>query len=137
MKKKETIALYLDDYFNGKSDEEKQSFYEKSIEKQYSAIMAWKRRRDMSGAASNPSSVATILEALKKVKRAIPALDTLSPKDADKIRTALNEIYNDVDNFDKIKKGQLLRELESEKEKIERQTENLQRKIEALRQELN
>lgn len=104
MKKTETIALYLDDYFNGKSDEEKQSFYEKSIEKQYSAIMAWKRRRDMSGAASNPSSVATILEALKKVKRAIPALDTLSPKDADKIRTALNEIYNDVDNFDKIKK---------------------------------
>lgn len=66
MKKTETIALYLDDYFNGKSDEEKQSFYEKSIEKQYSAIMAWKRRRDMSGAASNPSSVATILEALKK-----------------------------------------------------------------------
>ena len=115
MKKTETIALYLDDYFNGKSNEEKQSL----------------------GAASNPSSVATILEALKKVKRAIPALDTLSPKDADKIRTALNEIYNDVDNFDKIKKGHLLRKLESEKEKIERQTENLQRKIEALRQELN
>lgn len=135
MKKTETIALYLDDYFNGKSDEEKQSFYEKSIEKQYSAIMAWKRRRDMSGAASNPSSVATILEALKKVKRAIPALDTLSPKDADKIRTALNEIYNDVDNFDKIKKVSYCANWNPKK--IERQTENLQRKIEGTRQELN
>lgn len=104
-----------------------------------SILPSWLGKDDATCRAQPPTphSVATILEALKKVKRAIPALDTLSPKDADKIRTALNEIYNDVDNFDKIKKGQLLRELESEKEKIERQTENLQRKIEALRQELN
>ncbi|MDE5675599.1 MAG: hypothetical protein K2I44_09700, partial [Muribaculaceae bacterium] len=76
-------------------------------------------------------------EALRKVKKAIPSLDSLSPKDADRLRTALHEIYYDIDNFDKIKKGQLLRELESEKEKIVKQTESLDRKIEALRQELS
>ncbi|MDE5714423.1 MAG: hypothetical protein K2I16_12500, partial [Muribaculaceae bacterium] len=129
--------LYIDEYLNGKSDEERQQFYEKPVDKQYSTIMAWKRRRDLAGSNTNVSSVAAMTEALRKVKKAIPSLDSLSPKDADRLRTALHEIYYDIDNFDKIKKGQLLRELESEKEKIVKQTESLDRKIEALRQELS
>lgn len=137
MKKTETIALYIDEYLNGKSEEERQQFYEKPVDKQYSTIMAWKRRRDLAGSNANVSSVAAMTEALRKVKKAIPALDSLSPKDADRLRTALHEIYYDIDNFDKIKKGQLLRELESEKEKIIKQTESLDKKIEALRQELS
>lgn len=137
MKKTETIALYIDEFLNGKSDEDRQQFYEKPVDKQYSTIMAWKRRRDLSGNNANVSSVAAMTETLRKVRKAIPALDSLTPKDADRLRAALNEIYYDIDNFDKIKKGQLLRELESEKEKIVKQTENLDRKIEALRQELS
>ena len=47
MKKTDTIALYLEEYLNGKSDEDRQRFYEKPVEKQYSTIMAWKRRREI------------------------------------------------------------------------------------------
>lgn len=137
MKKTDTIALYIDEYLNGKSDEDRQKFYEKSVEKQYSTIMAWKRRREIANSNANPASVSAMVETFKKIKKAIGELDSLSPKDADRLRTGLNEIYSDIDNFDKIKKSQLLRELESEKERIARESENLDRKIEALRQELS
>ncbi len=137
MKKTDTIALYLEEYLNGKSDEDRQRFYEKPVEKQYSTIMAWKRRREIANSNANPTSVSAMVETFKKIKKAIGELDTLSPKDADRLRGALNEIYYDIDNFDKIKKSQLLRELESEKERIARESENLDKKIEALRQELS
>ncbi len=136
MKKTDTIALYLDEYMSGKSEEDKNKFLEKPVDKQYAAIMAWKRRKEISGATGSPASPAAMLEVLKKIKKAIPELDSLSQKDSEKLRTALNEIIYDIDNFDKIKKAQLLRALEDEKDRISRQGEDLDRKIEALRQEL-
>lgn len=136
MKKTETIALYIDDYLNGKSDDDRQRFHEKPVDKQYSTIMAWKRRREIANSNANLTNVSAMVETFKKIKKAIAELDTLSSKDAEKLHIAINEIICDIDNFDKIKKSQLLRELESEKERIARETENLERKIEALRQEL-
>lgn len=136
MKKTDTIALYIDEYMSGKSDEDRNKFLEKPVDKQYAAIMAWKRRKEIAGASGSPASPAAMMEVLKKIKKTIPELDNLSQKDADKLRSTLNEIIYDIDNFDKIKKAQLLRELENEKDRISRQGEDLDRKIEALRQEL-
>lgn len=136
MKKSETIALYIEEFLEGRSEEERQRFHEKDLAKQYSSIMAWKRRRDLASNADNLSSVTSMFETLKKIRKAIPNLEVLPQKDADKLRGVLNEIHDDINNFDRIKKGQLLRELENEREKIARQGENIDRQIEALRQEL-
>lgn len=137
MKKTETVALYLEEFLSGKSDEVRTAFMNRPIEKQYFTIMAWKRRRDLMSAASNPTSVAAMIMLLKKVKKSLSSLETLSQKDSDKLRKFLDKIYTDIDNFDKIKKSQLIKELESEKERIARQTENIDRKIEELRKELD
>lgn len=137
MKKTETIALYRDAFLEGKDEETRRKFDEKDINKQYSSIIAWRRRRNISSDDDEQPSAALALELLKKAKKVINDLDSLSPRDSEKLWDAANEVADDVNNFDRIKKSRLIKELESEKEKLQRQGENLERKIEALKQQLS
>lgn len=138
MKKKDVIALYRDAFLEGKDEEAIRRFDEKDLSKQYGSIMAWKRRQRLANADGNTeqSSVNSILELLKKAKKDVAALESLLPKDRERLSTAINLLKEDIDNFDRIRKARLLRQLESEQEKMNREKDNLDRKIEALRQEL-
>ncbi len=138
MKKTETIALYRDEYLKGKSEEECIRFDEKDIEKQYGAIMAWKRRTKAAAAdkVKNDVSVSAIVAVLKKAKADIPTLKTLSDNDKSKLYEALNGALDEVTNFERYKKMELLRHLESERDKITKQGDDLTRQIDEIRQQL-
>lgn len=137
MKKTETIAFYREAFLEGKDEEARRRFDEKDVDKQYASIISWKRRRNIAAEDDSEPSVPVILEMVKKARRHINILENLSQRDSDKLLQAINELFDDVANFHRIRKEKLIRDLEAEKEKIARQEENLARKIEALRQELS
>ncbi|MDE6576678.1 MAG: hypothetical protein K2K58_00700 [Muribaculaceae bacterium] len=137
MKKTETIALYKEAFLAGKPDEVRRRFEEKDIEKQYSSIIAWKRRQHKGAPIQQDAfTPASILETLRKIKSAVPDLPSLSQGETESLLGVLGEITSDIHNFERIKKGQLLSKLESEQAEINRQRESLQQKIENLSQEL-
>lgn len=137
MKKTDTIALYRDEYLAGKDDEARRAFDEKSVERQYSCIVTWRRRRKLTAPAKNDTSSPTaIADSLRKLRDALHALPSLADSDRQKILEAAEAVADDVRNFDRIKKGQLLRELQSEQEKMNREREQLEQRINALRQDL-
>lgn len=144
MKKTERIALLRDEYLKGKSDEERRMFDEKNIDKQYGAIMAWKRRKLESSKKvketveeKEEATVSSIVAVLNKVRDEIHSLKTLTDEDRGRLYDAFNAATDQVNNFDRYKKSELLQRLESERDEVFRHGESLNRKIDELRQQLS
>ncbi|MDE6792869.1 MAG: hypothetical protein K2J48_07290 [Muribaculaceae bacterium] len=145
MKKTETIALYKEAFLAGKPEDVRRKFEEKDMEKQYSSIIAWRRRQRKSSVDApeeekmekQPLTPTSILESLREIKNTIPTFDELPHEMREQLLSVLGEITSDIHNFDRIKKSQLLSKLESEQEEINRQRDTLQQRIDSLRQELS
>ena len=138
MKKSETVALHRDAYLLGKDEEAIKRFNEKELEKQYIAIMNWKRKQNAAaGVSALSSTVKDVLAHLKEAHKSLQKLETLSPKDSEKLHNAVEDFKQSIIDFEKIKKQQLIQELKSKKDKLYSEGQDLERKIEALQQELN
>lgn len=143
MKKTERIALLRDEYLKGRSEEERRLFDEKDVDKQYGAIMAWKRRRQESSKKiketadeKEEATVSSIVAVLNKVRDDIHSLKSLTDEDRGRLYDAFNAATDQVNNFDRYKKSELLQRLESERDEVFRHGENLNRQIDELRQQL-
>lgn len=126
MKKSETIALYKEAFLEGKDEIDRRKFEEKSEDKQYGSIMAWKRRREMTAESNDKNSTANIASCIKSANKAVLSLPELSQKDAAKLLDLAESLASDIKNFDLIKKGQLLRKLKSQRQSIDREIELLE-----------
>ncbi len=143
MKKTETIALYKESFLAGKPEEVRRRFEEKDMEKQYSSIIAWRRRQRKSTPEEHEETPqpeltpTSIISTLERIKAAIPEFDNIPHEDREAMLRLTGEITSDIQNFDRIKKSQLLSRLETEQEEMNRQRESLQQRIDSLRQELS
>lgn len=128
MKKEETIALYLEDFLAGRSQEAREKFLAKDISKQYGSIMAWKHRNTVAKPRVNVTAQ-SVLDSMRKIRKSLAAVESLSAKEISRLRESAQAFISDIDNFESLKKNQLLLQLENEQLKIARQ-------IESLRQEM-
>ncbi len=125
MKKSETIAMYRDAYLEGKDEIDRRSFEEKDEARQYAAIMSWRRRQEQA-ATDREASPSAVLEAVKKARKVLLALNELAPKDRERLSAATAELKADIDNFDIILKGRRLRELRSQRSSLDKEIELLE-----------
>lgn len=138
--KSETVAEYRDQFLANKSEDYKNNFDQKTLEQQYVAIANWKSKAKGLGEATKDLAkvtAATVVGYLKDAHKKLQKLETLSPKEAEKIMNLLDNVKGAVDNFDRMKKEQFLAYLKAEKEKIQKQGSDLDRQIENLQNELN
>lgn len=127
MKKEETLRRYVDDFLAERSAEERAEFEKKDIERQYSAVMAWKRRRDLKQAAQE-SGAEAILTNLGKVRLAIESSKSLTNTDIEKIRIQLNQMTAALVACEK-------RLIDEEIAELSRQQEEISRRLAKLRGE--
>lgn len=125
MKKSETIALYREEFLKGKDEIDRRQFNEKSEERQYSSIMAWKRRREIA-ASKSEKGLPQIVNAIKDALKILPELPELPAKEAEKLLSLVRNLENDIENFEAIKKGQLLKKLKSQRISLDREIEILE-----------
>lgn len=125
MKKSETIALYREEFLKGKDEIDRRQFNEKSEERQYSSIMAWKRRREIA-ASKSEKGLPQIVNAIKDALKILPELPELPAKEAEKLLSLVRNLENDIENFEAIKKGQLLKKLKSQRISLDREIEMLE-----------
>lgn len=138
--KSETIAEYRDEFLAGKSEEYKNKFDQKNENQQYVAIANWKRNaKNLVDSTKDLATVTagTVVSYLKDAHKNLKKMATLTPKEAQKMQDLLDQFRTAIDNFDRMKKEQLLQTLKAEKEKIEKQGSDLDRKIADLQNELN
>lgn len=137
--KSETIAEFRDQFLEGKSDDYRNKFNEKNENQQYAAIANWKRNAKNLGVATKDLAKVTatsVVAYLKDAHKKLVKLEELTPKEAQKIVDMLDMVKGAVDNFDRIKKQQLLQVLKNEKDKLAQQGTELDRKIEDLQNQL-
>ena len=100
MKKSETVALYRDAFLAVKDEDAIQKFAEKELEKQYIAIMNWKRKQKASaGMSALSSTVKDVLSHIKEAHKSLQKLETLSPKDSEKLHMAIEDFRQSINDF--------------------------------------
>lgn len=135
----DTIAQFRDEFLADKSDDYKNKFNEKTQRQQYNAIQNWKRNAKNLGDATKDLAKVTassVVAYLKDAHKKLTKLETLSPKEAEKIVAWLDNVKGAIDNFDRIKKQQLLQVYQNEKDLIAKRNTELDDKIQKLQQEL-
>ena len=135
----DTIAQHRDEFLAGKSEAYVKKFNEKNINQQYAAIAHWKRQAKALGEATGEVAkvgLNTVLVHLKNAHKQLVKLAELSPKQVAKIQGVLDSVKTTIDNFDMVKKQQLLASLQKEQENLAKKKEDLAKQIETLQQEL-
>ena len=135
----ETIAEYRDAFLSEKSDEYKAKFEQKNEDQQYAAINHWlKSAKDLGEATKGlvKATAATVLGHLKDAQKKLLKLETLTHKETQKIQELLDKLKNSINDFDRIKKQQLIEVLKSEKKKLAKQNETIDRQIQDLQNQL-
>lgn len=138
-KKEDTIAQLKDEFLAGKSEEYREKFNQKTTEQQYVAIMNWKRSLKKLGEATGDLAKATVtnvLNQLKEAHKSLTQLTVLSPKDAAKVQSLVDNFKDSINNFEKVKKEQQIAALKTLQNKLQKQGKNLEKKIAKLQQEL-
>lgn len=138
--RKETIEHYRSDFLEDKSEEYKKRFDDKDLNKQYAAIMNWRKKikkanEEQQGEANHTFPV--FFEYLKAANSELSALVSLSPKEADKTRSILNDISNKVENFNKIQMQRKLDILLKEEERLQKERNHLMKKITKMQNDIN
>ena len=137
--KSETVAEFRDEFLAGKSEEYKEKFNQKSLDQQYAAIANWKNSaKNLGNATKDLAKVtaSTVISYLKDAHKKLQKLETLSPKETEKIHNMLNTVKDTVENFTTLKKQQLIKELQDEKVRLAKQNEEIDRQIQSLQNEL-
>ena len=137
--KSDTIASYLDAFLSQKSEKYREKFLNKNEAQQYAAIMQWKSNAKKLGMATkNLAKVTTkdVVAHLKDAYKKLTSLDNLSPSDQVKLVGMIDKMKGAIDDFDRIKKRELLKNLQNEKEQLSKKGTQLDQEIEKLLNEL-
>lgn len=129
MKKSDTIALYRDAYLEGRDEVDRRNFEEKDENRQYAAIMSWKRRQEIAAGAKEAVNANTpngVYDLVKKAHKALLALNELQQKDQLRLMEAVDRLKEDTDNFEQILKGRRLKELRAQLSNLNREIEQLE-----------
>lgn len=126
--REETIRLYAEEYLAGRNDEQRQEFYNKPIARQYSNIMAWKRRQDKRNTPVEALDVAAVIKHAQALATMIGMTCMMNEHEMQAMHAAVDAAKDALNNYYRVRNT---RELQA----LKRQQEEIQRRIEQLRYE--
>ncbi len=123
MGKAETVAKYIDEYLKSKNPESAEKFRMKDVEKQYAAIMGW--RRKLRQEASTPESADVIVDYLKQARVLIGNAPEISAEDMKRIVEQLDMLRDYLTEYKEEQRKRQISELERKQEEIAQQLRKL------------
>ncbi|MDE7081376.1 MAG: hypothetical protein K2O78_06985 [Muribaculaceae bacterium] len=126
--REETIRQYAEEYLAGRSEEQRQEFFSKPIARQYSNIMAWRRRNDKRQAApadAEALSVAAVIKHAQTLPQLIDMTVTMSAQEMQAMQEAADAIKRTLDNYYRVRNTRELQALKQQQEAIQRRIDQL------------
>ncbi len=128
MKREETIAKHLEAYLEGKSDQQREAFLRKDINKQYSAIMAWKRRNGLKKATDGGISAADVMKHIKGLQCLIPMVATMTRQQIDSMLAEVEKVKDLLNGFEAERARREIEDLERRKRELDEKIAQLREK---------
>lgn len=120
MKKEDTIKMYIDAYLEGKQEDARAKFMLKDIDRQYSAIMAWRYRRSRrNDGEDNAGAGAAILEFLINARKKLAATVDLTDQELRDIDLEMSAFSKTMDKFLQQRTQRQIADLERRRQEIE------------------
>lgn len=126
--REETIRQYAEQYLEGRTEEQRREFYERPMARQYSNIMAWKRRRERKNPTVEALEVAAVLKHAQSLAEMIDMTETMTEAEMQAMHAAVDTAKETLNNYYRVRNT---RELHL----LKRQQEEIQRRIDQLRSE--
>lgn len=126
--REETIRQYAEQYLEGRTEEQRREFYERPMARQYSNIMAWKRRRERKNPTVEALEVATVLKHAQSLAEMIDMTETMTEAEMQAMHAAVDAAKETLNNYYRVRNT---RELQL----LKRRQEEIQRRIDQLRSE--
>lgn len=126
--REETIRQYAEQYLEGRTEEQRREFYERPMARQYSNIMAWKRRRERKNPTIEALEVAAVLKHAQSLAEMIDMTETMTEAEMQAMHAAVDAAKETLNNYYRVRNT---RELQL----LKRQQEEIQRRIDQLRSE--
>lgn len=126
--REETIRQYAEQYLEGRTEEQRREFYERPMARQYSNIMAWKRRRERKNPTIEALEVAAVLKHAQSLAEMIDMTETMTEAEMQAMHAAVDTAKETLNNYYRVRNT---RELQL----LKRQQEEIQRRIDQLRSE--
>lgn len=126
--REETIRQYAEQYLEGRTEEQRREFYERPMARQYSNIMAWKRRRERKNPTVEALEVAAVLKHAQSLAEMIDMTETMTEVEMQAMHAAVDTAKETLNNYYRVRNT---RELQL----LKRQQEEIQRRIDQLRSE--
>ena len=123
MGKIETVAKYINEFLKDKSPEAADKFRAKGVDKQYFAIMAW--RRKLRQEAQTPESAEVIVDYIKQARVLISNAAELSADELARITLQVDQLREYPDEYKESQRMRKISELERRQEEIARQLREL------------
>lgn len=128
MKREETIAKYLETYLEGKSDEQRAAFLSKDINKQYSAIMAWKRRGALKKVTEGGITATEVMKHIKGLQGLIPMVSSLTRQQIDSMLAEVEKVKDLLNGFEAERARREIEDLERRKRELDEKIARLREK---------
>lgn len=126
--REKTIRQYAEQYLEGRTEEQRREFYERPMARQYSNIMAWKRRRERKNPTVEALEVAAVLKHAQSLAEMIDMTETMTEAEMQAMHAAVDTAKETLNNYYRVRNT---RELQL----LKRQQEEIQRRIDQLRSE--
>lgn len=124
--REETIRQYADEYLAGRSEEQRQEFFNKPIDRQYSNIMAWRRRNEKRQApAVEAMDVAAVIKHAQALSTLIDLTETLTEAEMLALREAVDAASATLDSYYRVRNTRELQALKQQQEEIQRRIDQL------------
>lgn len=125
MTKEEAVLKYQEEYLKDKPEDRRQEFYSKPLQTRYSAIMAWKRRHELRQNKPVGLSSSDVVRHAQSLATMIETAENFSDKEMEKLHSAVDAAKEMLNNYHKIRRGRELRALEREREELQRRIDLL------------
>ena len=123
MSRQDTVNKYIDQFLKGRGPESCERFRSKSLDKQYSSIMQW--RRKLRREDSTPKSTREIIDALRRVNALVGNAPEMGEEDYNAIMAEVDTLLATVDDTVSRHREQKIRQLEEQSRLIAGELEKL------------
>lgn len=123
MGKADTVARYIDEFLEGKSDEARERFLARDVNRQYSSIMQWRSKLRRSRQPVAPA--VELLSDIKALKARIAKAPHLNAQECRQLYAEIDGLRQSLAIYEEEQKQRRIRELESQREAIVRELQSL------------